>query len=81
MATPNHHLGSSNEPGPIWILVVAALGWVLLITVSVLLALGTWTWDDSAPSQPEVPPERPSSSLPTTAPEPARGQLVISSLP
>ena len=39
----NRQTGSNSDPDRTWVLVVAATGWVVLTTVVVLLATGTWS--------------------------------------
>jgi hypothetical protein len=59
---PNQHTGSAAGADRTWILVLAVTGWVVLTTVAVLLASGTWSVGQASDS--EVPrPRDPSSGV------------------
>jgi hypothetical protein len=66
---PNQHRGSTAGADRTWMLILAVTGWVVLTTVAVLLASGTWSvgqTSDGDPPRPQDPAPGVDEPMPRT---------------
>jgi len=72
VTTASNHI-STTQAGRSWVLVLATTGWVVLTTVAVLLATGTWSIEANQSNRSNQP-NRPAQ--PTPPPTPRAADLV-----
>ena len=58
MTTASNHT-ATTQAGRSWVLVLATTGWVVLTTVAVLLATGTWSIGSNQSDRPAPPAPSP----------------------